>query len=140
MAEMKETQHADRVQLAYAGVLAIASNLGIVFVAAGFLVYVFRLLPLSVPVEQVASLWHLRASELHALIHVPSGWNCLQELGRGDALSYASIIYLSSVTMFCLLSAASAFFRGKDYIYTAISLLQLAVLVFAAAGIVSGGH
>lgn len=136
----KQNQHADNVQLAYAGVLGVTSTLGIILVVLGYIVYVFQLLPLSVPVEAVAANWHLRAADLHRQIHVSSGWSCFSELGKGDAISYVSIIYLASVTMFCLFAAAMAFFKEKNLIYVTISILQLGVLVFAAAGIVSGGH
>ncbi|MEI6757773.1 MAG: DUF1634 domain-containing protein [Chlorobium sp.] len=136
---MKEQLHANRVQLAYATVLGYASTIGIVFILAGYLVYVFQLLPLAVPPAEIATYWHLRAAELHKAVSVPSGWNWIGELGRGDVLSYASIIYLASTTVVCLVAIIPAFIREKDGIYTTITILQVIVLLCVATGILSGG-
>ncbi|MBM3162701.1 MAG: DUF1634 domain-containing protein [Chlorobi bacterium] len=137
---MKEAVHADRVQLTYASVLGIASTLGMILIAAGYVLYVFELLPSSASAADIAAHWHLRASELHHAVHVPSGWDWTGQLGRGDVLSYVSIIYLSASTIFCLAFIVPAFIREKDQIYTVITILQVCVLVFAATGIISGGH
>lgn len=137
---MKDVVHADRIQLAYARILGITSTVGMVFIAAGFLVYVFGLLPSGVPASDVAAYWHLRAAELHSQIPVPSGWDWIGMLNRGDALSYASIIYLASATIICLAVVVPVFMKEKDRIYTLISIIQVMVLVFAAAGILSSKH
>ena len=137
----QETVHADKVQLAYAGILAKATTLGIALVVLGYIVYAFQLLPLSVPIDQVAGNWHLRAAEFHHQVPgAPSGWSCFSQAGKGDMLSYISIIYLGIVTMMCLVVAGFVFSREKNVIYTLFSFVQVAVLVLAAAGIVSGGH
>ncbi len=137
---MKQQLHANRIQLTYATVLSWTSTLGIIFVVAGYLVYVFQLLPSTVSPSEVAMHWHLRAAELHKIVPVPSGWDWIYQLGRGDVLSYASVVYLSSVTMLCLAVIIPLFLKEKDMIYAVMTLLQVLVLVFAAAGIVSGGH
>lgn len=137
----QETTHADSVQLAYAGILGKATTLGIALIVAGYAIYVFQLMPLSVPIDQVAGNWHLRAAEFHHTVPgAPSGWSCFSQAGKGDMLSYITLIYLGIVTMLCLFVAGIAFFREKNGVYTAISFVQLLVLIFAAAGIVSGGH
>jgi hypothetical protein len=137
---MKQQLHANRIQLTYATVLSWTSTLGIIFVVAGYLVYVLQLLPSAVSPSEVAMHWHLRAAELHKIVPVPSGWDWIYQLGRGDVLSYASVVYLSSVTMLCLAVIIPLFLKEKDMIYSVMTLLQVLVLVFAAAGIVSGGH
>ena len=137
---MKQQLHANRIQLTYATVLSWTSTLGIIFVVAGYLVYVFQLLPSTVSPSEVAMHWHLRAAELHKIVPVPSGWDWIYQLGRGDVLSYASVVYLSSVTMLCLAVIIPLFLKENDVIYAVMTLLQVLVLVFAAAGIVSGGH
>lgn len=137
----QETVHADKVQLAYAAILSKATTLGMILVAIGYVLYVFQLMPLSVPIDQVAGNWGLRASEFHHKVPgAPYGWSCFNQAGNGDVLSYISIIYLGIVTMMCLVAAGIAFLREKNMIYTLISFAQVAVLVLAAAGVVSGGH
>ena len=137
---MKPKLHANRIQLTYATVLSWTSTLGIIFIVAGYFVYVFQLLPSTVSPAEVAMHWGLRAAELHKIVPVPSGWDWIYQLGRGDVLSYASVVYLSSVTMLCLAVIIPLFLKEKDMIYAVMTLLQVLVLVFAAAGIVSGGH
>ncbi len=137
---MKQELHANRVQLSYATVLFWTSTLGIIFIIVGYLTYVLQLLPSAVSPAEVALHWHLRAAELHKVVAVPSGWDWLTQLGRGDVISYASIVYLSSVTMFCLAVIIPAFVKEKDFIYTVLTLLQVTVLLFVAAGAFSGGH
>ncbi len=137
---MKEAVHANRVQLDYAAVLGVCSTIGMLFIAAGYLIYLSGFLPSAAPASEVAMHWHLKASEFHKAVQVPSGWNWVTDLGRGDVLSYASINYLALVTVICLSWIVPSFIREKDRIYTVMTILQVAVLLFAAAGIVSGGH
>jgi len=137
---MKQQLHADRVQMAYARVLSWTSTFGIIFIIAGYLIYVFQLLPFAVAPEAIAAQWHLRAAELHKAVPVPSGWDWIGQLGRGDVLSYASIVYLSSATIICLGAIIPVFIREKDHIYTTVTILQVLVLLFAATGVISGGH
>ncbi len=54
---MKPQLHANRIQLTYATVLSWTSTLGIIFVVAGYLVYVFQLLPSTVSPAEVAMGW-----------------------------------------------------------------------------------
>ena len=137
---MKQELHASMIQLSYAAVLSWASTIGIIFILTGYIVYVFNLLPSASTPAEIALHWHLRAAELHKVVAIPSGWDWISQLGRGDVLSYASIIYLSSITMLCLVVIIPLFLKEKDMIYATMTLLQVLVLVFAAAGIVSGGH
>ncbi|NTU53639.1 MAG: DUF1634 domain-containing protein [Chlorobiaceae bacterium] len=137
----QETVHADKVQLAYAGILSKATTLGIILVIIGYVIYVFQLLPLSVPIDQVAGNWGLRASEFHHKIPLAtSGWSSFSQAEKGDAFSYITLIYLGTVTMLCLAVSGIAFLREKNMVYTFFSFAQLAVLIMAASGLISGGH
>mgnify|MGYP006269196933 CR=1 FL=1 len=135
--------YADRVQLAYAGTLEFMSHAIIIVMAIGFVLYVFQLLPLTVPVDTVAGNWHLNATKLQMKIHHHSGWSCfsdLQTILHGDAVSYASVVFLSMATMLCLATASMAFFREKNHLYLTITILQVLVLLFAASGMLISGH
>lgn len=137
---MSDKGHADKVQLAYARVLGTTSSIGIGFIVVGYALYVLGILPSMASPEVVAAHWHLRAADLHNAIQVPSGWNWLALLGNGDVLSFASLAYLAMVTTICLLVVIPVFLKENDKIYTIITTLQVLVLLFAAAGVVSGGH
>uniref|UniRef100_Q3AP65 DUF1634 domain-containing protein n=1 Tax=Chlorobium chlorochromatii (strain CaD3) TaxID=340177 RepID=Q3AP65_CHLCH len=137
---MSEQSHADKVQLAYAAVLGKTSTIGIGLIVVGYALYVMQILPATASPEVVASHWHLRASELHQAINVPNGWDWLGNMGYGDVLSFASLAYLATVTTICLITVIPVLLKENDKIYAVITTLQVLVLLFAAAGIVSGGH
>jgi len=94
----------NRVQLVYASVLDIVAHAGMTLIAAGFLAYVFRLLPLTVSIEDVASHWHLRSSDMNNILSVPTGWAWAQDPLHGDVLSFISIVFLSMAAMICLVA------------------------------------
>ncbi len=139
MDKQKKYQAVDEVQTVYARVLEIVSHVGFVFLSVGYLVYVMQLLPLSVPIEAIAGNWHLKASEMQQKLQIPAGWSFVSStaaLGKGDVLSYLSILYLAMATVICLVFAITAFYREKNYLYTAIAVLQVVVLLVAASGLV----
>jgi hypothetical protein len=135
--------YADRVQLAYAKTLDFVSHAIILVMAVGYLFYLMQLLPLTVPIETVAGNWHLSASVLQSKIHNYCGWSCflsLPVLLHGDALSYASVVFLSMGTMICLATAALVFFSEKNHLFLTITILQVFVLLVAASGIMTMPH
>ena len=135
----KISQNIDKVQLVYARVLEIVSYVGIAFLAAGYLVYVLQLLPLSVPIDAIAGNWHLKASEMQQKLHTPAGWSIVSspaELFKGDVVSNLSIYYLAMATLACLGFASVTFYREKNYLYTTIAVLQVVVLLVAASGLI----
>ena len=128
------------VQFVYAKVLDFVSHAGMVFIAAGYLIYVMQLPPLSVSIRAVADNWHLSASDMQQKLHVPSGWSFMGSMAdalHGDVVSYMSILFLCMATILCLVFAVKVFFREKNYIYTAITFLQALVLLVAASGVIS---
>ncbi|NTW57266.1 MAG: DUF1634 domain-containing protein [Chlorobiaceae bacterium] len=136
--EIQKETRIDRVQLVYASVLDIVSHTGMVLVAAGFIAYVFRLFTPTVSIEEVAAHWHMRASEMQKVVHVPKGWSWVSDPLHGDVLSFVSIVFLSMAAMICLTSALAVFFQEKNRIYTIITFLQITVLAAAVAGIAGG--
>lgn len=135
--------YADRVQLAYAKTLDFVSHAVMLLMAIGYLVYMLQLLPLTVPVETVAGNWHLSAHDLQAKLHLASGWSCFMDLPamlHGDAVSYASIVFLSMATILCLATAVAVFFSEGNKLFLTIATLQVVVLLVAASGIMTRGH
>jgi uncharacterized membrane protein len=129
----------EKVQLVYARVLEMVSHVAMFLLAAGYLVYILQLLPPSVPIESISGNWHLSAFDMQQKLHAPSGWlifSNTEALFKGDVVSYFSIFYLCMATIICLVFAAIIFFRGKNYLYAAITALQVLVLFFAASGLI----
>jgi hypothetical protein len=132
----------DDVQIAYAKTLDIVTHVGIVVIAVGYLVYILGVLPDSVSIDAIAANWHLRASEMQHQLPVPSGWSfttSIDSMLKGDVISYMTIIYISLSMIACLLVAAYVFMREKNFAYTLISILQVAILCIAASGILMAG-
>ncbi len=133
----REKAEIDQVQLVYASVLDVVSHIGMALIAAGFLIYVLKLLPLTVSIEDVAAHWHMRAAEMNRILTVPSGWSWVQDPLHGDVLSYFSIVFLSMAAMICLVSVIPVFLGEKNRTYALIALLQVIVLAAAVVGIAS---
>lgn len=138
-----ERIYADRVQLAYAKTLDVVSHGVLLLMVAGYLAYMMQLLPLSLPVESIAANWHLSASAMQAKLHPSCGWECFSSLPallHGDALSYASVVFLAMSTLICLITAAVVFSSEKRSLFLVITTLQVVVLLVAASGIMTRGH
>ncbi len=136
-------RYADGVQLAYAATLDIVSHVVIVALALGYIVYLFRILPLDLPIEAVAGNWHLSSATLASKYAVHNGWSCfsgISPLLHGDAISYASIVILAMATTFCLLTAIVMYLRGRNIMYAVMALLQVLVLSVAASGLLFAGR
>jgi hypothetical protein len=121
-------------------VLAWVAICGLALLGLGYLAYLARLVPLSVPIEAIAENWHLRAEELTEKLHLPHGWAWTADWKHADVLSFATVVFLASGTIACLAATFVSFIREKDAAYAIIVLLQIAVLLVAASGIGGGPH
>jgi hypothetical protein len=127
---------ADPAQLAYAAVLKVLTAAGSVMLVAGFALYAGGLLPGGISAQTTASLWHLRARDfVSATGGYASAWTWLNMLDRGEAFSFASLVYLAGVSMAAFAVACVVFLRRRNRLYALLCLLQIVVLVLAAAGI-----
>ncbi|MEW6620258.1 MAG: hypothetical protein AB1422_13155 [bacterium] len=71
----------------------------------------------------------------------PIGWEWLAMVGKGDYLTFVGIALLAGLTVLCYLVILPILMRKKDTPYVVIAILEVAVLVLAASGILkSGGH
>jgi hypothetical protein len=60
-------------------------------------------------------------------------------VGKGDFLNFIGIAFLSGVTILCYMVIIPIFFRKKDTVYGIIAIIEVAVLVLAASGLLRGG-
>ncbi len=111
--KQREKVEIDQVQLVYASVLDVVSHIGMALIAAGFLIYVLKLLPLTVSIEDVAAHWHMRAADMNRILTVPSGWSWVQDPLHGDVLSYFSVVFLSMAAMICLVAVIPVFLARR---------------------------
>jgi hypothetical protein len=127
-------------QLRYAVLLDWGAKIGFAVMVLGFANYVLGLLPHHVPVAQLPGLWSLPLAEYLARTATPTGWRWLVLLAEGEFPGLAGIALLAGCSVVCLTAVAAVYARRGDRIYAAICTLEIAVLVFAASGILTTGH
>ncbi len=135
-------------QRTYANILNAGMYTGLALLLIGFALYVSGAITPAVPLDEVAHHWDLSVGDyldtvnehyLHRDHHL-TGWWWLSALGHGDYLNFIGIAVLSGVTIVCFLGIIPTLFRKKDYVYAAIAIVEVVVLVAAASGILAVGH
>lgn len=124
----------------YARWLAGGTRLGLALLGATFLAYVFGVREPHVPIEHLPRLWSLPAHEFRSATGAPTGWSWIEFIGRGDYTTYVGIVVLCLTTIACYLRIAATLAARGERLFAAIALAQIAVLLLAASGLVSGGH
>ncbi len=127
-------------QLRYATLLKWGANLGLAALVVMFFAYVMGIMTPHVPVDQLPQLWNLPVHEYLEKTGSPKGWDWLALLARGDYASLAGIAWLSTCSVFCLLSIIPIYLKRKDNVFVLICIVALAVQVLAASGLLGGGH
>jgi hypothetical protein len=137
----EEKTKASEEQLIYAGILNKGMWIGFAVLTITFLMYVFGVLPNFVPIEDLPQHWNKKASVYIHDLHAPTGWGWLSNLGNGDYLNFVGISILAGLTIVCYLAIIPGLSRKKDRAYLVIAVVEVAVLLFAASGILkTGGH
>ena len=126
-------------QLQYASVLQKVSLGGLAILLVGFVVYVSGLLPSVVRPSEIPRYWSLRVHEYLEQTGAPTGWRWVAYLHHGDVVSFLGIVLLAAATLVCFAAVLPTFVRKKDTPYVVILLVQIAVLVLAASGLITGG-
>lgn len=142
MADMPDNgkQYASEEQLAYAVWLDWGMKLGFVTLVATFLAYLLGLAAPHVGHEQLAQLWSLPVGEYLKATGGHTGWSWMSLVGRGDYMNFIGIALLSGITIVCYLRILPLFLAAKDRVFTAITVLEVLVLVLAASGVLVAGH
>jgi len=147
MTEPTTTRITDEQRI-YANILNVGMYMGLALLLIGFALYVSGAVTPAVPVEEVANHWELSVGDyldtvneqyLHRDHHL-TGWWWVTALEKGDYLNFLGIALLSGVTIVCFLGIIPTLFRKKDYVYAVIAIVEVAVLVAAASGVLAVGH
>lgn len=120
--------------------LAWGTRLGFTLLVLSFVAYVTGLLAPHVPIERLPLLWERSASELLEQTGLRAGWGWSALLHRSDMLVLAAIALLASCSIPCLAAVIPVFRAKGERVFMAICLLQIAVLVVAASGLLSQSH
>lgn len=127
-------------QLRYAAVLEIGVRTGFLLLVAAFLAYAVALTPAHVPVARLPELWTLSAHEYVREAGLPTGWGWALLLPAGEMLTLAAIGVLAGVSILCFLVLVPAYRARGDRVYLTIAVLEIAVLLLAASGVLTAGH
>jgi hypothetical protein len=124
----------------YAEWLRWSGWLGLAALGAAFFVYVAGLVPPAIALDELPQLWRLPSRELLALHDVEGGWHWLLALNRSDMLNLLGIAILSTCSVLPLLAVTGIYRRRGDRLFAVLCVLQAAVLVLAASGLLVAGH
>lgn len=127
-------------QLRYARVLDAGMKSGLGVLVLSFLAYVSGLVPAHVPLAQMPGLWTLAAPEYLRATGMPQGWGWIGMLGSGDMLPLIGIAILSGISLVCFIVLLPVYAARRDWVYLAIAVLEIAVLMLAASGVLTAGH
>jgi hypothetical protein len=132
--------YAPAEQLRYARVLDVGMKFGLCVLVLGLLAYVSGVVPARVPLVQLPELWTLAAPEYLRATGMPPGWGWFGMLDNGDVLPLIGIAILSSVSIVCFIVLLPVYAARRDWVYLAISILEIGVLTLAASGVLTVGH
>ncbi|HEV8095685.1 MAG TPA: hypothetical protein VGP71_08140 [Burkholderiales bacterium] len=127
-------------ELAYARWLDWGTRSGLAVLVASFFAYALGLAAPHVPFDELAKVWGLPVDQYRAAVGAPAGWGWLALATRGDYLNYFGIAFLALVTALCYLRVLPLLVARNDRIYAFIAVLEIVVLLAAAAGIVGAPH
>jgi hypothetical protein len=133
-------EYATEEQLLYARILDKGMKIGLAILVVTFSLYMFGILQPHVPVNDLHKYWSMSVHEYLDATGIGTGWSWLGHLGKGDLLNFLGIAFLSGVTIVCYLAIVPGLLRKKDKAYVVLALVEVAILVLAASGILTAGH
>ena len=148
MTDDRDCPSALEEQTQYAGVLEVGMRIGLLTLLVTFALYVSGVVSPAVPVDELPRYWVMSVHEyleavnhdhLH-LEHPVDGWGWLSLLGRSDYLNFVGIAILSLITIVCYVRIVPTLLRKRDYVFSAIAVLEAAILTLAASGVLTVGH
>lgn len=133
-------EYSTEEQRLYARILDKGMKIGLAILVVTFSLYMFGVLQPHVPVNDLPSYWSMSVHEYLEATGLGTGWSWLARLGEGDMLNFLGIAFLAGVTIVCYIAIVPSLMRKKDTPYVVLALVEVAVLVLAASGILKAGH
>lgn len=122
-------------QLRYARLLDYGMKAGLAVLVLGFLLYATGALPALVPFDALPRLWTLPVDAYVRESGMVTGWNWVFLLDRGDIAATLGVALLAGVSLPCLAMLVPAYARNRDWLYLAITLTLVGVLVISGSGV-----
>jgi len=127
-------------QRLYAALLDKGMKIGLAILVVTFGLYVFGVLEPTVPVTDLTKYWSMSVHDYLAATGIGTGWSWVAHLGQGDLLNFAGIAFLAGITIVCYIAIIPTLLRKKDMPYVVLAIVEVAVLVLAASGVLKSGH
>lgn len=127
-------------QLRYARWLEWGTRVGLAVLVLSFLGYAAGLLPAQVTPQRLAELWGLPVGQYLQQSGAGTGWAWLSHWYKGDTLGLVGIVILAGCSLPALLALLPLFVRRGDKSFVLLVLVEVAVVLLAASGLLSGGH
>ncbi|MEW6674741.1 MAG: hypothetical protein AB1348_01765 [Nitrospirota bacterium] len=128
-------------QIAYANILNIGMYIGLAIITVTFIVYVFGILPSFISPQEIPKYWTMKSGDFIHDLGAPTGWGWAALIGKGDYTNFIGIAILGGLTILCYIVILPILMQKKDIPYVVIAIIEIAVLVLAASGILkAGGH
>ncbi len=132
-----------REQLLYARILAAGMYVGLTILLVTFALYTSGVLEAAVPIRDLPGYWSMSAERYLEAInaqylhrdHVLHGWWWVSAVAHGDYLNFVGIALLAMVTPVCFAGIVPTLARQRDWIYAAIAVTEVVILLLAASGI-----
>ena len=127
-------------QLRYARWLEWGTRVGLAALILIFLAYGIGLVEPHVPHSRLPEVWNLPVSQFLAATGLPTGWGWLAFAHRGDIANLLGIAMLTGASLLALLALLPLYLRQRDRLYAALCVVQVAVLLLAASGLLTAGQ
>lgn len=128
-------------QMAYAKLLSLGANVGMVLCAISYGLYVLGVFEPHVPTDLVVQNWGQGVHHFVEVTGSPVGWDWVALLDKGDYMNFFGLAILATLSIVCYFILVKAYFAKGDKVYGVICVLEILVLTLAASGLLgSGGH
>jgi len=140
MSERPQSISQPTEQLRYARLLDWGTRIGLIVLVVTFAAYMTGLTQPHVPMEQLATLWGQPVGTFLAQTQTPQGWGWLALVRHSDMAGLVGIAILAGCSLLCLLALVPLYWRRGDRAFVALCLAEVAVVLLAASGWLTGGH
>lgn len=127
-------------QMRYASLLEWGTRAGLALLLLSFVAYVTGWMPSLVPPQRLPELWVHPVGRFLELSGSPTGWGWLRLLHKGDVAGLLGIAILAGSSVLGLLALVPLYRARRDTAFVCICLAEVAIVLLAASGLLTGGH
>jgi hypothetical protein len=120
------------VEQAFARWAWAGARIAFFWIAAAFALYVSGLLPPRLPIPELEARFGLPVGPFLAQTGAQPGWAWLAQLGYGDHLSLAGLVFTTGAVMLAFLATLAPLLRQRDWLYVGLVAFQVLIFVWAA--------